>query len=155
MELPIKAVCEPGKMRADGTSVVFFRYNYNPTPVYFGNTEIAVPHNTGIKRKTCVSSKLPTKFGDADQLNDEIDRQFKIVREIIKWATTKNIAEKGPFLKKIFKPNFDIGNLEQLNISELTGNSPITDILSSNKRICPLKRFTNPNRLIIECMISN
>ncbi|SIO53461.1 tyrosine-type recombinase/integrase [Chitinophaga niabensis] len=114
MLLPIKPICPVSKKRRDGTSLIFIQYCAE-TPKLL-NTEIAIPPQFWNKKTESVSSKLPTEYGDFSLFNEEIERQLKIATEIIKWVNKNGVTDKGQFVKKVFKPNFDVSTLDKLDL---------------------------------------
>jgi hypothetical protein len=75
------------------------------------NTEIAIPPNFWNKKRLCITDNLPSSFGDMEHLNNELDRMIRLVQDIVSYAAKNKIEEHGPFVKKTFKPNFDINTL--------------------------------------------
>lgn len=105
------------KARRDGTSTIFFQYCYNATQRTLLNTEIAVPPVYWNKKQRCISNKLPPEFGSYKQLNEELNRQFRIVEDLVTHASRKQLPDKGTFVKNTFSPKLDtlsiIGNVEK------------------------------------------
>jgi hypothetical protein len=117
MVLPIKAIYRANKIRKDGTSLIFLQYCYSATQRTLLNTEIAIPINYWNKKHRCVSEKLPVAFGNHEQLNAELKRQFRIVEELVAHPTKSDLLGKGLFVKNSFSPTLDtttiIGKVEK------------------------------------------
>src|SRR5215210_7198815 len=111
MLLPIKPICEPKYVRRDGTSLIYIQYCFSSENRTLLNTEIAIPPNFWNKKRLCIADKLPASFGDVGHLNIELDRMIQLVQDIISFAAKNKIADQGSFVKKTFKPNFDINTL--------------------------------------------
>lgn len=86
MLLPIKLICNATKARRDGTSLIFIQYCMNAEKKTLLNTEIAIPSNFWQKKNMRVSENLPSKFGIAEQLNRELQRQMRLAEDIIGFA---------------------------------------------------------------------
>lgn len=115
MLLPIKCICPRGKVRSDGTGIIFIQYCYNATQRTLLNTEIAIPVDYWEKKLRCISSKLPAQFGDHQVLNEELRRQFRIAEDLVTYANKSKLPDKGAFVKNSFSPKLDIiiGQMEK------------------------------------------
>ncbi|HTQ65894.1 MAG TPA: Arm DNA-binding domain-containing protein [Puia sp.] len=102
MSLLIKPICLVNKIKKDGTSVIFFQYCYNTTKRILLNTGISIPINIWNKKSRRVSEKLPAEFGDYEILNDELNRQKRILEDLFTPAVEKEITNKGAFVKQTF-----------------------------------------------------
>ncbi len=108
MVLPIKPICRQNKLRRDGTSLVFLQYCYNATQRTLLNTGLAVPIEYWDKKQRCVSQKLPARFGDHQQLNEELRRHLRIAEDLVTHAVKNKLLDKGAFVKNSFSPTLDI-----------------------------------------------
>ena len=108
MVLPIKAICRANKIRRDGTSLVFIQYCYSATKRTLLNTEISIPIAFWDKKLRCISTKLPTQFGDHQILNEELRRQIRIAEDLVTHAIKSKLPDKGAFVKNSFSPKLDI-----------------------------------------------
>jgi hypothetical protein len=59
MLLPIKAICESGKVRKDGTYIVFIQYCFGSDKRTLLNTGISVPSKFWNKKSCGISESLP------------------------------------------------------------------------------------------------
>lgn len=113
MLLPIKPICSASKIRRDGTSLVFIQYCQSAENKTLLNTEIAIPPNYWNKKLERISDTLPTGFGIANNLNQEIQRQIRIAEDIISYALANKMPDAVQFVKSTFTPNFDLSTLEK------------------------------------------
>ncbi len=111
MLLPIKCICPRRKERSDGTGIVFIQYCCNATQRTLLNTEIAIPTEYWDKKLRCISPKLPARFGDHQQLNEELRRQFRIVEDLVTHANKNKLPDRGAFVKNSFSPKLDISTI--------------------------------------------
>lgn len=126
MRLPIKPLCEQKRVRSDGTSLVYLQYCYSwdPDLKTMLNTELAIPPEYWDKKKLCIKESLPATFGNSETLNDELDRQQKLVGDLIKLATRQGIAEIGPYVKQKFSPRLNLDKLAEEDFSLPTAFVP-------------------------------
>jgi hypothetical protein len=75
MRLPVKPV--RGKVRSDGTSIIYFQYCYSwdPDLKTLLNTGIEIPAGCWDKQKECITADLPREYGTWEKLNEELDRK--------------------------------------------------------------------------------
>ncbi|TXJ27714.1 MAG: site-specific integrase [Chitinophagaceae bacterium] len=111
MVLPIKAICRANKIRKDGTSLIFLQYCYSATQRTLLNTEIAIPINFWNKKQRCISDKLPAGYGNHEQLNEQLKRQFRIVEDLVTHANKNALPNKGVFVKNAFAPKLDVSTI--------------------------------------------
>jgi integrase len=111
MRLPVKPLCEQKRTRTDGTSNIYFQYCYDADHKTFLNTEIKIPPEYWDKKRLCIRENLPGEFGNHDKLNDEIDRQNKLICDLIKLAKRQGIAELGSYVKERFSPTLKLNQL--------------------------------------------
>jgi len=122
MRVPIKPICEKKMSRKDGTSFIYFQYCYSwdPDLKTLLNTQIAIPATFWDKKKLCIKEQLPKenipiKFGCVAKMNDELDRQERLVCDLIKLVKDQGISEIGPYVKERFSPDLE---LEQFAMQE-------------------------------------
>lgn len=116
MKLPIKLICRTKRVHEDGTATVFIQYCYNAEQKTLLHTGIKIPPAYWKKIQCCISDKLPVEFGDQEELNKELRRQFRIAEDLITHAIQMKIPDKGAFVKKTFSPTLEITAVaEQVN----------------------------------------
>ena len=113
MLLPIKPVCKRNKARRDGTSLIFIQYCFNSEKRTLLNTEIAIPPAYWNRRSLRVSSDTPSVFGRADELNQKLQDMIRLAQDIASFAIKNNMTDPCSFLKKTFKPGFDLSLLKE------------------------------------------
>ena len=89
MLLPIKPVCRKADMRKDGTSIIFIQYCFTAEKRTLLDTGIAIPPVFWSKKKTRISDDLPSVFGDADLLNEQLQKSIRIAEDIVTYAIKK------------------------------------------------------------------
>lgn len=116
MLLPIKPICKTDKIRRDGTSLIFIQYCFNSEKRTVVNSEIAIPPEYWNRRRLRISSDLPMQFGDAEELNEKLQKMIRIAQDIVSFAAKKKLPDPVTFLKNNFKPEFDISSLKEKQI---------------------------------------
>jgi hypothetical protein len=107
MKIPIKPLCEQKRLRADGTSNIYFQWFHDGEHRIFLNTEISIPPQYWNKRHECVIETLPSEYGEPGSLNEEIDRQLLLVKGLIKLAKDQKVLKPGPYVKRNYRPDLD------------------------------------------------
>jgi hypothetical protein len=72
MLLPIKPICEPKKMRKDGTCIIYIQYCFSSGHRTNLNSEIAIPPAFWNERRLCIKADLPAAFGDPSKAGQEL-----------------------------------------------------------------------------------
>jgi len=111
MKIPIKPLCEHKRLRADGTSNIYFQWFHDGEHRIFLNTGIAIPPQYWNKRHECISDTLPCEYGQPDSINEEIDRQLALAKELIKLAKDQKVVKVGAYVKRNYRPDLDLGAL--------------------------------------------
>jgi site-specific recombinase XerD len=111
MLLPIRPICNRKKIRKDGTSLIQIQYCFSAERKTLVNTGIAIPPNFWTKKSLCISDKLPSSFGQVNALNIELKRLVRIAEDILAYALNNGVPDPVSFLKKTFKPDFELSNL--------------------------------------------
>ncbi|GEO08659.1 site-specific integrase [Segetibacter aerophilus] len=114
MLLPLKLICDPKKIRRDGSTLIYIQYCFSAERRTLLNTEISIPATFWNKKKLCISKDLPVVHGDATGLNEDLKRMYRIAEDIISYAIRNKIEDVGNFVKKIFHPHFNTHTLESL-----------------------------------------
>jgi integrase len=112
MRLPIKLICRTNKVHVDGTSTVFIQYCYNAEQKTLLHTGIKIPPAYWNKKQCSVSDKLPIGFGNHEELNKELRRQFRISEDLVTYAIESNMPQKGEFVKNSFSPSLEAAGVE-------------------------------------------
>ena len=132
MRLPVKPI--RGKIRSDGTSLIYFQYCYNwdPDLKTLLNTGIEIPAGCWDKQKECINADLPREYGTCDKLNEELDRQLRLVQDLIKLAKQQGVAEIGTYVKEKFSPTL---NLAALALADFNMKTPYVPEARKRKAI--------------------
>ena len=113
MLLPIKPICDPKKIRKNGTSIIFIQYCKSAEEKTLLNTEIAIPPQCWNRKVNRISNNLPANFGSAEQLNKELQRQIRLAENIISFALLHKRTNPVKFVKAIYHPQFNMAGLEK------------------------------------------
>jgi integrase len=122
------------------------------------NTEIAIPPNYWNKKRLCITDNLPASFGNVEHLNNELDRIIRLVQDIVSYAVKNKIEEPGSFVKKTFKPDFDISTLNKEDAAKIIESKQekkgdknlyvqLTDYIKSKE-----KKVTKATLCVYNCM---
>jgi integrase len=111
MLLPLKAVIS-GKIRKDGSSVIFYQYCFSSTNRVLLSTKIAVPKACWNAKRQCISKGLPREIGDFEELNKELGRIRKVIEAIIEHGLANKEANIGAYVKSLYTPDFKIDSLQ-------------------------------------------
>ena len=112
MELPLKCLIEERFVRKNGTCIVYIQYQYTSYKRTLLNTRIEIPPAFWNYKNSSISENLPLTNGDADELNYELRRMYRIAEEIVIFATKRKLPNPGEFAKKTFHPQFDLSSLK-------------------------------------------
>jgi site-specific recombinase XerD len=112
MLLPIKPICNPKKIRKDGTSPIFIQYCLNADQKTLLNTGLGIPPQFWNKKLSRVMDKMPTQWGSHEVLNKEIQRQIRLAQDIIVFALEQKLPDPVHFVKATFTPHYDTAQLQ-------------------------------------------
>ena len=114
MLLPLKPICSASKARRDGTSLIFLQYCKTETKKTLLNTEIAIPSQYWSKKLCRVKDDLPPAYGNAQEVNLELHRMFRLAEDIIHLANKLQIEDTVSFAKKTFRPHLTVAELKAI-----------------------------------------
>ena len=114
MLLPLKPICSASKARRDGTSLIFLQYCKTETRKTLLNTDIAIPSQYWSKKLCRVKDDLPPAFGNAEEVNLELHRMFRLAEDIIHLANKLQIEDTVSFAKKTFRPDLTVADLKAI-----------------------------------------
>jgi integrase len=128
MRLPIKLICRTNKLHGDGTSTVFVQYCYDAAHKTLLHTGIKIPPVYWNKSQCCVTNKLPIEFGNHEELNKELKRQFRVAEDLVTYAIESKMPDKGAFVKSSFSPSMVTTGVEKRikEINEIESDLKIT-----------------------------
>lgn len=110
--LPLKLICERKDMRRNGTSLIYIQYCFSAEKRTLLNTQIAIPPEYWNKKKQCINKDLPLRFGQVDELMEDIKRMFRLAEDLVLFAQKRRIDNPGVFVKNTFKPHLDMADLK-------------------------------------------
>lgn len=108
MKIPIKPLCEEKRVRDDGTAVLYFQWFHDGVHRIFLNTGLAIPPKFWNRKTESVMDTLPFSYGTPAKLNEEIDRQLTLAKELIKLAKSQKVQKVGAYVKRNYRPNLDL-----------------------------------------------
>ena len=93
MQMSLRFLVDEKFIRKDGTCIVYIQYCYKRSYRTLLNTQIELPPAFWNKASGKISEKLPDKYGNAEGLNLELMRMFRIVEDIVIFALKKEITK--------------------------------------------------------------
>jgi hypothetical protein len=104
MRVPVKPICNIKRCRKDGTTFIYLQYCYSwdPDLKTLLNTQIAIPPAYWDKKKLGIKEALPqqyisAKYESVEKINNELDRQQRLVCDLIKLAKEQHVVEIGAY----------------------------------------------------------
>jgi site-specific recombinase XerD len=113
MLLPIKLICKRDKVRRNGTSLIAIQYCYNSDKRTLLSTGIAIPPAYWNRKSLRISKELPTVFGKAEELNQQLQEMMRLAEDIVSIAVKKKMLDPVAVLKSTFKPGLDPHSLQE------------------------------------------
>jgi hypothetical protein len=113
MNLSIKPICERRFMRKNGTSLIYIQYCYSPEKRTLLNTGLAIPPEFWNRKRSTVSEKLPSVYGDPNEINNSLRQMIRSAEDLINYGIKRNISNIGDFVKRSFMPTIDISSFER------------------------------------------
>jgi hypothetical protein len=81
MLLSVKLICRTKRVHEDGTCTIFIQYCYADKKVLL-HTGIKVPPCYWNRKQQCILDTLPTEYGAAAELNNELLRMQSVVNAL-------------------------------------------------------------------------
>jgi hypothetical protein len=103
MRQPIKLIIKKGKVRKDGTSLIFLQYCYSAERRILLSTEVAIPPSYWNKKSGRISKDLPIVYGDVELLEEILTDKLRKGEDMINHALKKKSICPMQFLKANFK----------------------------------------------------
>ncbi|MDP1812407.1 MAG: phage integrase SAM-like domain-containing protein [Sediminibacterium sp.] len=104
MLFPLKRVCNKKRIRRDGCSTVFIQYCFTSERRTLLNTSIFIPPKYWDDDKQVVKATLPEEFGNADTINAELRRMFRVVEDLVTTANSRKVNDPIEFVRQLFTP---------------------------------------------------
>lgn len=113
MGQPIKLIIKKGAVRKDGTSLIFLQYCHTAEQRILLSTEVPIPPNYWNKKTRRITENLPSKYGNANELQLNITAKLRKAEDMVEYAIKKCNICPMQFLKENFflQPNW---KLEQM-----------------------------------------
>ncbi|HEY4063192.1 MAG TPA: site-specific integrase [Puia sp.] len=123
MFLPIKPICDR-RPRRDGTCVISIQYCFSSDKRTLLFTRLSIPPRYWNKKLMRISSDLPAEFGNAEQLNRQLQKMLRTAEDIVNFSLQQQIEDPIDFLKQLFRPDFDLATLpEKVKKMTIPGSS--------------------------------
>ncbi|MEO6667872.1 MAG: phage integrase SAM-like domain-containing protein [Ferruginibacter sp.] len=113
MRHPIKLIIKKGKVRKDGTSLIFLQYCYSPTKRILIGSDIGVPQRYWIKKTSSISNLLPVEYGNPEKLQAALREKLRRAEKLIDYALYHANTCPVEFIKKNFNQVGDHYFLDQ------------------------------------------
>lgn len=142
MRQPIKLVIRKGKIRRDGTSLIFLQYCHNAARRVLIGTGVAIPPAYWDKRSGRISKELPEQFGRVEELEEFLTDKTRKAEDMVRQAKSRRNVCPMEFLKLNF-PLSDKWRIEQMKDkrSELDVFRQIDNYIKEKKdtvRVCTI-----------------
>ncbi|MBN8852781.1 MAG: integrase [Sphingobacteriales bacterium 50-39] len=112
MFLPIKPVIDR-RLRKDGTAVICIQYCYSSDRRTLLPTDLSLPPRYWNKRLSRISPELPPEFGQAEQLNAQLQKMIRAAEDIVNAALKEEVPDPIPVLKKTWNPSAGRSDLSE------------------------------------------
>lgn len=129
MNLPIKAICKAAKTRKDGTASIAIQYCFSSDRRALLDSGISLPPKYWNNRRECILNSLPTQYGDANILNDQLGIEIRKAEDIITLALKQN-EDPVDFFKFYYDPN-KVTDIILLEIEERNSLKKAEDVYSN------------------------
>lgn len=103
MRQSIKLIIKKGKIRQDGTSLIFLQYCHSKQRRVLISTDIAIPEIYWNKKNCSISSNLPELYGKVYDLELQLREKARRAEQIVDYALRHANTDPLHFLKKHFK----------------------------------------------------
>jgi len=129
--LPIKPILKKGKLRKDGTHLIYIQYCYNSEKRLLLGTNITIPINYWNKRTLSISESLPSCFGNSTDLNNRIKHLIRKVEDLVDFGIELKTGNLIIFVKE----NFDLKSDFQSIKSKILRGIKQTEIHDPRKNL--------------------
>jgi hypothetical protein len=103
MRQPIKLIIKKGKVRKDGTSLIFLQYCYSQSKRILIGTDIAIPESHWNKKSCTILPTLPAECGNHEILKAELRERLRRAEMLVDYALKNANTCPVRFLKRNFK----------------------------------------------------
>ena len=132
MKLPITAVCKAAKTRKDGTAVVSIQYCFNSEERAELGSGIAIPPKFWNRKRKCISSGLPERYGASEKLNEKLEHELEKADKIVSLGVNR---KQNPldFFKQHYNPERSFQDI--VNELDIDDNKRFLNDIYLNKDI--------------------
>ena len=102
MGQPIKLIVKKGAVRKDGTSLIFLQYCHTAEQRILLSTDVPIPPNFWNKKNERIAENLPSKYGNANELQLGITAKLRKAEDMVEYAIKKRNTCPMQFLKDNF-----------------------------------------------------
>jgi hypothetical protein len=102
MRQPVKLIIKKGKVRKDGTSLIFIQYCYSSNKRILLSTDISIPPFYWNKKTDRISENLPAEYGNILSLETALREKVRRAEKLIDYAIKKTKVCPLKFLKTNF-----------------------------------------------------
>jgi hypothetical protein len=117
MRHPIKLIVKKGKVRNDGTSLIFLQYCHSGDQRVLMSTGVSIPPNYWNRRTGRISKELPSIYGDVESLEKALTEKLRKAEDMVSHSLKQGSGCPMQFLKSNFKLS-DNWKIEQMQDSE-------------------------------------
>ena len=117
--LPVKPILKKGKLRKDGTHLIYIQYCYNSDKRILLGTNITIPIKFWNKRTLSISESLPSSYGNSTDLNNRIKHLIRKVEDLATFGMNIKKENLIIFLKKYFDLKSDFPSIKSKILSEI------------------------------------
>jgi hypothetical protein len=86
MRQPIKLIIKKGKVRKDGTSLIFLQYCYSKERRILISTDISLPEKYWNKKTCSILPSLPKQYGNPQNLEADLREKLRRSEQIVDYA---------------------------------------------------------------------
>ncbi len=112
---PIKLIIKKGKVRNDGTSLIFLQYCYSADHRVLLSTGVAIPPNFWNRKSGRISKELPPVYGNIEFLEKRLTDKLRKAEDVATHAIKKGNVSPMQFLKENFKLSDTCFFIQHLN----------------------------------------
>ncbi len=129
--LAVNPILKKGKLRKDGTHLIYIQYCYDSDKRILLGTDIIIPIKFWDKRSLTISESLPLCYGDSIELNEQIRNLVRKTEDLVDFGVKLKTENVLMFLKQ----NFDLKNDFQSIKLKILNNIKETEINDPRKNL--------------------
>jgi hypothetical protein len=118
MRHPIKLIVKKGKVRNDGTSLIFLQYCHSADQRVLLSTGVSIPPNYWNRRTGRISKELPSIYGNVESLEKDLTEKLRKAEDMVSHSLKQRNGCPMKFLKSYFKLS-DSWKIEHMQYSKI------------------------------------